>query len=251
MKKAPIKKLKIVVGINSLVNASYAAYSNHIQLFYSLGRYYPDIDFCLVNPQRMSIDRMRQLAADTALDIEADYLLFVDDDVLVPHPFDFLRKLIKCDAAIACGDVMIRGYPFNHMIFRHKKEDKDGLYQLDKVPKKKGPIPVDAVGFSLCLIKSEVLKEIDRPWFVTGMNNTEDIYFCIKVREKFPDAKIICDTSIPCGHILWSEIIEPANQKAYKKYWEAMYGAGKSESQDRGNSYYKIVRGAAVAGGTV
>jgi hypothetical protein len=239
--KTQPKRTKIVVGINSLCNTSYAAYTNHIQLFYNLGRKYNNLDICLWNPQRMSIDRMRNSAADTALDIEADYLLFIDDDVIIPHPFDFLEKLIACDADIACGDVLIRGYPFNHMIFRYNK-DKTGLVPMPKIPKKLGPIPVDAVGFSLCLIRTEVLRQIPRPWFVTGISNTEDIYFCLKVRDKFPDARIICDTSIRCGHILWNEIIESGNKKAYTKYWEETNGKPQEDPQDRGNSYYNIVR---------
>lgn len=236
------KRQIIVVGINSLVNTSQAAYSNHIQLFYRLGRNYPNIDFCLINPPRMSIDRMRNVAAETALDLEASHLLFIDDDVIVPRPFDFLDKLIACDSDIACGDVLIRGYPFNHMIFRYNKA-KDGLLQMPNVPKKLGPIKVDAVGFSLCLIKTSLLREIPKPYFITGVTNTEDIYFCVKAREKFPDCTIVCDTSIECGHILWSEIIEPRNKKNYKRYYDAQFGKPeKVKTEDRGLPYYNIVK---------
>ncbi len=243
MPKKTTKKQIIVVGINSLVNTSYAAYSNHIQLFYRLGRSYPSIDFCLVNPQRMSIDRMRNLAAETALEVEASHLLFIDDDVIVPHPFDFLDKLLACKADIACGDVLIRGYPFNHMIFRYNK-DKTGLLQMPSIPKKLGPILVDAVGFSLCLIKTSLIREVPKPYFVTGVSNTEDIYFCIKARDKFPDCRIICDTSIQCGHILWSEIIDPLNKKNYTKYHDAQFGKpiDNSEINFRGENYYNLVR---------
>lgn len=238
-----MKKQKIVIGINSLVNTCYAAYSNHIQLFYRLGRSYPKIDFCLVNPQRMSIDRMRNLAAETALEIEASHLLFIDDDVIIPKPFDFLDKLLACKADIACGDVLIRGYPFNHMIFRYNK-DKSGLHQMPKVPRKLGPIPVDAVGFSLCLIKTQLLQNLSKPYFVTGVTNTEDVYFCLKARDKFPDTKIICDTSIQCGHILWSEIIDPLNKKNYSRYHDAQYGSPAivDEMAFRGKAYYNLVR---------
>jgi hypothetical protein len=234
-------RFRIVVGINSLVNSQYAAYSNHIQTFYRLGRNYPNIDFILVNPCRMSIDRMRGLASKTAMEAEARYLLFIDDDVLIPHPFDFLDKLIACDADIACGDVLIRGYPFNHMIFRYNKK-KDGLLQMPNVPKKLGPISVDAVGFSLCLIKTELLRQVPQPHFITGVTNTEDIYFCLKVREKLPEAKIICDTSIQCGHILWTEAIDALNKPAYKRYHEKLFGKPEKETIDRGQAYYNLVR---------
>src|ERR1035437_9862470 len=113
------ERQKIVIGINSLIATTQPAYANHIQLFYRLGRSYPKIDFCLVNPPRMSIDRMRNLTATTALDIEASHLLFIDDDVLIPQPFDFLNKLLACKAPIAAGDVIVRGWPFMHMLFKY------------------------------------------------------------------------------------------------------------------------------------
>jgi hypothetical protein len=236
------KKPIITIGINSLVSTTHAAYSNHMQLFYRLGRAYPDFDFCFVNPPRMSIDRMRNLAADTALDNGSEYLLFIDDDVLIPYPFDFLRKLIACDAPIAAADVLIRGYPFNHMLFRYNK-DKTGLNQMKNVPKKLGQIPVDAVGFSVCLIRVDLLRKMNKPYFITGINNTEDIYFCVNARDKFPNLRIIADTSIQCGHILWNEVIDAINKENYKNYFEAQFPeVKKAENKDRGEAYYNLMR---------
>src|SRR3954464_13144095 len=84
---------KIVIGVNSLVSTTHAAYSNHIQLFFRLGRHYPQYDFIFVNPPRMSIDRMRNMAAPGANQAEAKYLIFIDDDVLVP--FQFLDMFVQ------------------------------------------------------------------------------------------------------------------------------------------------------------
>lgn len=246
--KMPRKREKIVIGINSLVATTHAAYSNHMQMFYRLGRSYPQFDFCFVNPPRMSIDRMRNTAAETALDIEAKYLLFVDDDVLIPWPFDFLNKLIQCKAPIAAADVLIRGYPFNHMLFKYTDKSNTGLEQIQNFPKnhKLGQLPVDAVGFSLALIDTKYLLQLPKPYFITGVNNTEDIYFCVKMRDKFPDCKIMADTSIKCGHILWSEVIDADNKVAYKKYFETMNGKpDKKKIKDdefRGRLYLDLVK---------
>lgn len=231
-------KPKIVVGINSLVSTVQQAYSNHFQMAYRFGRYYTKYDFALVNPPRMSIDRMRNLCAETALNIQAKYLLFIDDDVIMPLPFDFLDKLIALDADIAAADVLIRGYPFNHMYFRYNKS-RTGLLALQKLPKghQLGSLPVDAVGFSCCLIKVDLLRKLDKPYFITGVNNTEDIYFCMKARDKFPKCAITVDTSIQCGHVLWSEIIDSTNKKNYKQYYERQFGKPKPEDLDRGELY--------------
>ena len=235
------QRRRIVVGINSLVSTTQPAYSNHIQLFYRLGRNYPDIDFCLVNPPRMSIDRMRNLCATMAMEIEASHLLFIDDDVLIPTPFDFLTKLIACKSSIAAADVIIRGYPFNHMLFRYTK-NKMGLNPMKEVPKKLGQIPVDAVGFSCCLIETSLIQKINPPYFITGISNTEDIYFCMKARDKFPNCKITADTSIQCGHILSADVIEPGNLKNYRAYYKRQFKPTAADGNDRGEAYYKLMK---------
>lgn len=248
------KRLKIVIGINSLVSTVHAAYGNHINLFMRLGRSYSDIDFILVNPPRMSIDTMRNLTAQVALEKGADYVWFIDDDVIMPvdPPYNILRKLIAADADAASADVIIRGYPFDHMLFRHPENDPDGLVTIRDLPPvdspERGVIPVDAMGFSCTLLKTSLFTRIAAPYFVTGLTNTEDIYFFVKVRERFPEAKFVADTSIVCGHILWNEIISSDNKELYKKYFEEQYKPAKRpESQggsgDRGNDYIKIVRG--------
>lgn len=234
---------KIVIGINSLVATTQAAYSNHIQLFYRLGRSYPHIDFCLVNPPRMSIDRMRNLCAETAMDIGASHLLFIDDDVLIPHPFDFLEKLLALKVPIAAADVIIRGYPFMHMFFT-KTKDGMGLNPVKEVKNPLGPINVDAVGFSCCLIETQLIKRIPKPYFVTGISNTEDIYFCLAAREIEPSCKIMVDTSIKCGHILSAEIIEPDNLHNYRAYFKKQFQPADTnkEAAFRGINYYNIQR---------
>lgn len=215
------KKIRIVVGINSLVSTQHLAYSNHIQFFFRLGRNFPNIEFCLVNPSRMAIDRMRNMAAQTALNNDFDYLLFLDDDVLVP--FDGLQKLLDADADIAAGNVIIRGYPFENMYFDYTEDGNLKNVPFDDNPATKHDvINVGAVGFSFALISVDLLKRIPKPFFITGPNNTEDIYFCVKARKHAPNCTIKVDKSIECGHILWSEIISPQNREIFKKYYEEL-----------------------------
>lgn len=163
----------------------------------------------------MSIDRMRNMAVKAALELEADYILWLDDDVIV-QPNIGLQQLLDCKADCAAGAVVIRGYPFDYMIF---KRDKNG--GLPTVKKEgKGIKPYDAVGFSFCLIKTDIFKKIPQPWFVTGLNNTEDIYFCMKARQFDPNYSIKVNWDCQCGHILWPEIMDSTNRGFYKKYFE-------------------------------
>ena len=234
-------KVKIAIGINNLTAVSQPAYSNHLQFFYRLGRSYTNLEVLLINPARMSIDRMRNMAAEQALKWEADYLLFLDDDVLIP--FGSLAHLLDANKDIIAGDVLIRGYPFEHMIFDYL-EDKKGMHAIREVEEPLGVYDCDAVGFSYCLIKIDVLKKCPKPFFITGPKNTEDIYFCIKAKLANPDLTIACDTRIKCGHMLNPYPIGPENVDLFRKYYEAQYPqAIAQQEQDRGNDYYVVVKG--------
>jgi hypothetical protein len=238
------KRMRIVVCTNSLTEIQYPAYTNHIQFWFRLGRSYPEIDFILSNPSRMSIDRCRNMAAKVALECEADYLLFLDDDVLVP-PNNALKLLLECEADVAAGKVCIRGYPFQYMCFVGRPEDPRGLYPLEEMPTK-GIEDVGAVGFSCCLIKTSVFKTMPPPYFVTGVNNTEDIYFCVKAKMANPDLTIRVNCELECSHILWPETIGTVNREAYAEYFRAMNPDcdKKEPTGERGDDYLKMVKGA-------
>lgn len=231
-------RCKIVVGVNSLVSTTQSAYSNHMQFFFRLGRNYPEIKFIFVNPNRLGIDRMRNLCAKVALEYNADYILFLDDDVLIP--FDSLQYLLETNADITAGDVLIRGFPFNHMAFNYPhirdKYDLEGknLKAIEQwSPGELGrAVDVDAVGFSLCLLKVSLLKKIPEPWFLTGPRNTEDIYYCMKARMYDPQCTIKVDTRIECAHILWSENITTSNRSNYCEYMEKQFGIKKESPID-------------------
>ena len=249
------KPLSIVIGINSLTSTPYMAYSNHISAMHKLGRWAErgKHNIALYNPERMSIDRMRNQCAKIAIESGADYLLFWDDDVLVP--LDFIDSLLSCNADIAAADVIIRGYPFNHMAF--VGDGKQGLVPIPNLAplvkkQKSNVLNVDAVGFSLCLIKTSLLKKMTDPYFITGLRNTEDIYFCLKAREIDKNVSIKLDTRVQCGHILWQEVISTENKKAFAIYQETMNPgmkqqhdeqekAKKSATDDRGTAFLKNV----------
>lgn len=227
------EKRKIVVGINSLVSTTQPAYSNHIQFFFRLGRNYPEIDFILVNPSRMGIDRMRNLCANTAIEYDADYILFLDDDVLVP--IDGLSALLWANADVVAGDVLIRGYPFDHMAFRFPlisdKLDLEGknLKPIHSFDTSGEVVDVDAVGFSFCLLRVSTLKRVVPPWFLTGPRNTEDIYYCVKMKRDVPDSTIKVCTQVECAHILWAETIATSNRANYRRYMEKQFGVVSDE----------------------
>lgn len=218
--------IKIFVGVNTLSSVDRLAYSNHCQFWYRLGRDYPDCQFAFNTPPRMSIDRMRNQTAQVALQNNFDYVLFLDDDVLVPENSECagLRRLLDAKADIAAGWTIIRGYPYENMFFRFTADKKElpKVKDEDFTYDEKGNIPCDAVGFSYCLISCDLLRKVPAPWFVTGPNHTEDVYFCQKAVDLFPETKIVVDPRVATGHILGSELVYPDNRANLKAYMEGL-----------------------------
>lgn len=211
-------KKRIMVGVNLLNNQDSIAYTNHMQLWYNFGRHYTEFDFFCHMPRRQPIDVMRNNTASFALHNNCDYILFLDDDVIAP--IDGLKKLIACDADVAAGVTFIRGTPFNPMIFEFKRkieedqEDKIVLgYMRDYKDKadEKGIIKCAAVGFSFALLKVETLKKLPRPYFMTGEFNTEDVYYCCKLRDKLKDVNIVVDSTVDTQHLLDREYVDASN----------------------------------------
>jgi len=212
--------MKIVIGINSLTESQWPAYNSHLGLFYRLGRE-QGFEIELVNPSRYGIDKMRNMAATLTVQQKFDYLFFLDDDV-VPTP-DSLKQLIALDADIAAGAVIIRGYPFDYMTFKYVDKEKTRLIADSDYEDGETVVDRDAVGFSLCLIKRELLEQIPSPYFITGENHTEDVYFCLKARDYVPSCTIKVDTLLSPGHILWPEVLSRYNKKLYKEYYEKQF----------------------------
>lgn len=166
----------------------------------------------------MSIDNARNTAADLAMKAQCDYLMFIDDDVMIPK--NTLDLLLKADKDIIAGLVIIRGMPFNVMAFRWmdlgvpqedrpKEDEKRSLTFYNDLPLRtpcesgherfhiecenclkiglhpdglQAVVDVDAIGFSCALIKTDVLHQLTTPYFITGRHHTEDVYFCMKVK---------------------------------------------------------------------
>lgn len=215
------KRKTALIGINNLTSVEQPAYSNHLQLFYRLGRSMPEIDFGICNPRRMSIDRMRNFAASAALQNDLDYLVFIDDDVLVET--DCLQRLFARDLDICSGVTLIRGYPYAPMIFDLDKKEDAFIWDYKEKADASGllTVPKMAVGFSLCVIKVDLLRKMTPPFFVTGVKFTEDVYFCQRALRQVPDVKIGADVNVETAHILGWEAIEPKNRDVRMMYDEA------------------------------
>jgi len=141
----------------------------------------------------------------TALDIKADYLLFVDADMRFPK--DTLKILMAHDKDIIGVNATTRSEPVKPTAKNmHINEDNS----IDWMPiysnAKTGIEMADGIGCGVMLIKRKVIEGMEEPYFyfeqlpgnkILG----EDIYFCVKAKDAGFDTWVDHDLSKQIKHI--------------------------------------------------
>ena len=237
--------MKTVVGINTLESVNSYVYSNHIELFCKMKEEYPQDTFTLVTPHRLPIDKMRNLCAKLALEQNYDYLMFIDDDVLVmPNTYKSLRD---ADKDIVMALTFVRGWPYPPMFFKSEGivTDRDG-YRRENLShyiewadhvNEEGLVECAALGFSCVLIKVDVLRAVSPPYFITSESQTEDVYFCCKARLTLdPAPTIFVDTKVPTEHMLSPDTVTLKNVEELRELHTPA-----DEKKKIGSSRYKRI----------
>lgn len=132
-----------------------------------------------------------------ALEQGAEWLMFLDDDHVFPP--ELLTRLLAHDVAIVGALYMQRQVPFAPIAYSNKTEDERYIpVQLAD----HGPndlIEVAALGTGGMLIRSEILRAMQEPWFEHG-RASEDLIFCDRVYE-LGLGPVYCDLGARMGHL--------------------------------------------------
>jgi GT2 family glycosyltransferase len=206
------KQLKVSVGLPStgLVNidmaVSLAALVSHTQ----------HIMFQMHTPTGCYIHQNRELIALEALKWGADYLFFIDSDMIFPP--DGLVKLLEHNLPIVGAKYNYRTVPLRSVIKLNPKDYPEGIVDVKKdfndpsqqnliatIKNPGKPFLCRAVGTGFMLIDMKVFKTLKQPWFFfrpmsdpEGMIG-EDVWFCDRARES--DFGVYCDPTIEVHHI--------------------------------------------------
>ena len=153
--------------------------------------------------------RARNVIAKRALELETDYVLMIDNDMIIPK--DALTNLLE-DAKDVC---------LGYAAHRNAANDYTGLMNLFKLgeynynrhfsmmdikelqAQGKTKFIVHGGGMACALFKTDLFKKLEFPYFdwanyKTGFCLSEDLYFCEKCRKaKIP---VWADTRVACGH---------------------------------------------------
>lgn len=151
----------------------------------------------------MPFDHARNAACYSALQRNAEWLFFLDDDVAVPP--DAFHRLASHKQPIVSGLYYRRNSPIAPVALRDTPQGP--VFATDIVAPSLSE--VDLIGGGCLLIHNSVLRTIPHPWFEWLVDRTElsavercseDFAFCRKARRNY-GFKIYIDTSVQCRHI--------------------------------------------------
>ena len=154
----------------------------------------------------------RNKLAGYAVEMEADYILWLDSD-MVFQP-DTLERMMQTldeheEIDILSGIYYRRGHPFTPVAFDKLEINEKGECEFEdmaKVPE--GLSEIAGCGFGCVLMRTDCLLDIASKygavWFTPFHNVGEDCSFCIRVREE--GYKIYCDPDIELGHMAFAPV---------------------------------------------
>lgn len=164
--------------------------------------------------QNQEVGEARNQIVEWALEHNATYVLFVDDDVILP-PFAIQRLGYALDTKakelfpddktyVICGVYMSKEEMTTPVIY--KKNGQGGSWDW----KYNDIFEIESGGTGCMLIRTEVFRHLEKPYFKTieeyvevegqigCQKMTDDIYFCQKVKEA--GFKILAHGGVLCGH---------------------------------------------------
>jgi len=158
----------------------------------------------------------RNLLIEHALEFDSDYLIMVDDDMVL-QPQTFVHMLTRMER-LREVDVLAmlafkRGEPYTPVGYYWQGNN---MLAMDYNPDKKGLVDVDAVGFGCVIIRCSLLEKMNAPWcLVDDIYRGSDIYFCHRAKTEF-GSKIFIDTEHEIGHLSFGK---PIGGDDYLKYY--------------------------------
>jgi hypothetical protein len=155
------------------------------------------------SPDSMEVGDARNRMVEMGLKDGLEWMFFIDYDVC--PPMNALVKLMSLDVDVASGVYHLKTVPSYPLIMVNGWKYAFDDYDLGDL------IEADGCGMGCTLIKMDVFRKIEPPWFKTvpgyidsnpGVvlpHLTEDIYFCKKVKKA--GLRIVVDTMVQAHHV--------------------------------------------------
>ncbi len=185
--------MKIIIGIPT---ASALLHRRFVQSLMSLQ--YPngaDVDINIVEGYQIPFARNR--IVQHALELNADYVFFIDADMI--FPLDTLIRLFNRRVDICHALSFRRTAPYYPCLF--KWLEKEQCYEsIDYSKNESDMISVDAAGSACTLINTNVFKKLKKPYYYYKSNIfSSDLTFSMDVKKA--GYNIFVDKTLKIGHI--------------------------------------------------
>ena len=159
-----------------------------------------ECDISLLNVQGTLIVNQRTSLAQSAIEMGATHVLYLDDDMRFPS--DTIDRLLAHDKDVVAVNYPTRKFPIQPVAFADDKSHNRVFTNPDSTGLEK----VAAVGMGVMLVKTDVFVKIGMPYFMIGYSPAtaqytgEDVYFCRKARAAGVDIYIDHDLSKEVKH---------------------------------------------------
>ena len=212
-------KSRITIGIPCYQNVSFETLGDYMRFAFHLGRRYQEYEFFLAIKGKSEQFRARNAIVKQALQTDSDYILMLDDDHVLDiqnsdgpsEGYEFLRTLLdnfeKTPDMGICGALYSqRGGDYYPVVMTETKRGSRFLTMAEISGKLQ---KVDITGGGCMLIKMDIFRRLEAPWFAPEFEAGTDVQICRKARDI--GYSVWCDTSIEIGHVrLERDIVVPS-----------------------------------------
>lgn len=153
------------------------------------------------------LSAQRQDLAKSAIEAGCSHTLWLDSDMRFPK--DTIVRLLAHDIGIVCANYAKRRFPTEPIAVRKNTTDEDAktIQRVYTEDHSTGLVDVDYCGMGVMLVKAEVYKTMEYPWFaIPWVPNAqdymgEDVWFCRRAAENGTKTYIDQDLSKEVHHI--------------------------------------------------
>ena len=148
------------------------------------------------------ISKQRQRLAETAVSSDATHIMWLDSDMM--FPVNCIETLLSHNTDIVACNYSTRTYPFKGVAYLSIGDWDSWLGYNDQSDQL---VEVEGVGMGCMLVKTEVYKRLDKPWFEVTWHDEfndhigEDFYFCTKARAAGYTIQIDTNLSREISHL--------------------------------------------------
>ena len=202
---------KILIAMPAFAGCDAEVTESMMYLCFHLGRREPNHEFyCKVVGKKEQF-RARNALVNIGLGMQADYIWFLDDDMVVPP--DAFSKLMAHGKQAIGGLYYQRNKPFGPVVLM-KQKTGNGYYP---VTRDSGLHEVDVIGGGCMLLDMTIFDRMVEPYFTPEYVIGTDVQVCQRFQEQ--GVKIYADTSVVLGHVADPQAIyEPPVSLQTKRY---------------------------------